>query len=428
MAAARRQPTPQQARDAATECVRRLQHAGHIAYFAGGCVRDELMDNHPVDYDIATDATPDKVKDLFQPAHLVGQAFGVVRVRVDHVWLEVATFRLEWGYQDGRRPDHVEYTDAEHDAQRRDFTINGLFYDPIADQVIDYVDGQRDIERRMIRAIGVPAERFAEDYLRMLRAVRFAARLNFEIDPATAEAIKENAPKLTEISRERIGAEIQLMFTRPGRARAARLIDELHLDAAALAGPTVDHEPICLDALSDEADYPAALAAWLIDRHMEPHRPTDHVALIDALDRIKVVQIVRRWRRMLMLSNEDRDALRDALLTLPRVVMWSDLNIAQRKRLLAREDWPRLRQLLDAVLVLCPHSDFDREAFAKDVEALFADGVAPTPLISGDDLIVEGLRPGPMFKHVLDHVYDAQLSGEIHTREQAVALAKRMAE
>jgi tRNA nucleotidyltransferase/poly(A) polymerase len=430
--------TPEAARAAAESAVRRLQQYGHVAYFAGGCVRDQIMGAHPVDYDIATDATPDLVRKLFRPAHLVGQAFGVVRARVDFVWLEIATFRLEWDYADGRRPDRVEFTDAEHDAQRRDFTINGLFYDPVADRVIDYVDGQRDIARRLIRAIGVPGERFAEDYLRMLRAVRFAARLNFEIDPATAEAIKVNATSLSKICRERIGGEIELMFQRAGRARAARLIDELHLDAAALNGPSVDREPICLAALDDAAarpgahhlaaDYPAALAAWVIDRHMEPHRPADRVALIDALDRIKAVQIVRRWRGGLMLSNDQRDALREALQTLPRVVMWADLNTAQRKRLMARPDWERLRALLEAVLVLCPHSDFDHAAFVRETTALAAEGVAPTPLLTGDDLVAEGLEPGPMFKRVLEHVYDAQLAGSVTTRQEATELAKALAE
>ncbi|QNN24008.1 CCA tRNA nucleotidyltransferase [Planctomycetales bacterium ZRK34] len=419
---------PQRARAAAEAAVRRLQQQGHVAYFAGGCVRDQIMGAQPVDYDIATDAPPDVVRGLFKPAHLVGQAFGVVRVRVDGVWLEVATFRLEWGYADGRRPDHVEFTDAEHDAQRRDFTINGLFYDPVADRVIDYVDGQRDIERRVIRAIGVPGERFAEDYLRMLRAARFAARLNFEIDPATAEAIKVNASKLGQISRERIGAELQLMFEREGRAHAARWIDELHLDAPSLNGQSVDREPICLTALDEAADYPAALAAWVIDRHMDPHRPADRVALVDALDRIKVVQIARRWRGALMLSNDQRDGLQEALLTLPRMVMWADLNTAQRKRLMAREDWARLSALLKAVLTLCPHGDFDMAGFDRDTAALAAEGVAPTPLITGDDLVAAGLSPGPMFKQILDHVYDAQLTGSVDTFDQAMQLAKALAE
>ncbi|MBI1370143.1 MAG: CCA tRNA nucleotidyltransferase [Planctomycetes bacterium] len=421
------QPVARQHRSAAQRAVQVLQWEGHAAYFAGGCVRDQLMGHDPSDYDVATDAPPEKVLKLFQTARLVGQAFGVVMVKVNHCWIEVATFRSESGYSDGRRPDAVEFTDEKTDAQRRDFTINGLFFDPVADRVIDYVDGQHDIERRLIRAIGLPAERFAEDYLRMLRAVRFAARFNFEIDPATAEAIKLNAPNLAKISRERIGAEVQMMFEHPGRTHAARLIDELHLDQPTLNGRTVDREPICLSLLDEWADFPTALAAWLIDRNLEPHRPNGLVEMIDALDRIKVVQIVRRWRNALMLSNEVRDALSELLLNLPRVLMWFDLNVAQSKRLLARDDWPRLHRLMKAAIGLCTEPAFEMDKFEAQMAAYQAAGVAPTPLLSGDDLIAEGMTPGPIFKQILDRVYDAQLSGAIATGEEAMTMAKSLA-
>src|SRR5689334_8290213 len=211
--------TPQQKHAAAEKIVRKLRERGHVAYFAGGCVRDQIMGREPSDFDVATDAPPGEVTKLFRRAKLVGQAFGVVRVGVDRAWIEVATFRREWGYADHRHPDHVQYTDAEHDARRRDFTINGLFYDPIDHRVIDFVEGQADIDRKVLRAIGEPRHRFEEDYLRMLRAVRFAARLGFTLDGPTADAIREFAPKLRGISRERIGQEVQLMLEHPARAR-----------------------------------------------------------------------------------------------------------------------------------------------------------------------------------------------------------------
>ena len=186
---------------AAEQVVRRLQQAGYTAYFAGGCVRDMRLGIEPVDYDVATEARPPQVVELFRHSRLVGEAFGVVLVRLMGCDVEVATFR------DGRRPDHVDFSDARHDAHRRDFTVNGMFYDPLADRLIDYVGGQEDLRRRVIRCIGEPAQRFDEDYLRMLRAVRFAARLGWPIDPATAQAIADHAPRLARISRERIGME-----------------------------------------------------------------------------------------------------------------------------------------------------------------------------------------------------------------------------
>ncbi len=212
----------QDLREAAVEVVRRLSEAGYTAYFAGGCVRDRLMGLEPTDYDVASDARPEQVGALFGGAHRVGESFGVMLVSAMGHQIEVATFRSDGFYSDGRRPDTVTFSDAGHDARRRDFTINGLFEDPLSGRVIDFVGGQADLEARLIKAIGDPEARLAEDRLRMLRAVRFAARFSFAIDAATAEAIRGGAEDLGRISRERIGQEVRRMLTDRNRAVAAR--------------------------------------------------------------------------------------------------------------------------------------------------------------------------------------------------------------
>lgn len=415
------------ARDAALKIVRVLRDGGHQALFAGGCVRDQIMGREPSDYDVATDAPPQRVLELFRVARHVGEAFGVVMVRISGAWVEVATFRKDVGHTDGRHPDQVVFTDAEHDAQRRDFTCNGLFYDPVTERVIDYVGGVQDIERRVIRAIGEPERRFEEDYLRMLRAVRFAAKLQFQIEPATLEAIRTHAHQLQHISRERIGMEVQMMLEHPTRARAAHLLHEVGLDGPALMDDPTDREPIALSHLELRAPYPGALAAWLIDRQIEPHRPGRIVELVDAVDRIRAAPVIRRWRKALTLSNQHRDTLEWLTATLPQALLWFELSVAQQKRMMAHEAWPQLLDLLRATVKLLREESFDLQNLEAQAARHEAQGVAPPPLVTGDDLVAEGFAPGPMFKRVLDRVYDAQLIGAVETREQAIELAKELA-
>ena len=195
-------------RDAAYKVVRQLHKAGYTALFAGGCVRDRLLDRPAKDYDVVTDAVPEQVTACFRRTLQIGAQFGVVMVLTDGQQVEVATFRTEGGYQDGRHPTHVEFASATEDASRRDFTVNGMFFDPIEKEVLDFVNGRQDLEKQVLRTIGDPDERFGEDYLRMLRAVRFAVKLEFEIEPATWAAIKKHAPKITGVSAERIASEL----------------------------------------------------------------------------------------------------------------------------------------------------------------------------------------------------------------------------
>ena len=409
-------------RGAAERIVRELRKRGYVAYFAGGCVRDMLLGIEPKDYDVATDASPDMVKEVFGNTKLVGEAFGVVRVRLMRPLceIEVATFRTEGAYSDGRRPDEVHFTDAEHDAQRRDFTINGLFYDPMTRKVIDYVGGRADIERKIIRAIGQAEDRFSEDYLRMLRAVRFAARLGWEMDQATMEAIKRHAKKLERISRERIGMEVVMMMAPcpgqggGGRAEAAGWMQRLGLDKPTLNESACDRPVKTLVALAGDADAVTALAAWAMDRHLD-----EQGELAERLTRMRVVQIARRWRKALVLSNEQIGGLLDRLMGLAELARWDTMTVAMRKRLLGREEWEAIEQLATA------QGEMDMRKLRRQAKALRADavGVNPKPLVTGDDLVGGGMEPGPAFKRILDAVYDAQLEGRVKNKRQAMKMA-----
>jgi tRNA nucleotidyltransferase/poly(A) polymerase len=396
-------------RTAAVDVVRTLAEAGHEAYFAGGCVRDRLMGHDPTDYDVATDAKPADVSGFFRKAQRVGESFGVTIVRHRGHPIEVATFRTEGVYSDGRHPDSVSFSDAEHDARRRDFTINGLFEDPLDDnRIIDYVGGQADLEARVIRAIGDPQARLREDALRMLRAVRFAARFEFEIEADTADAVRASAGDLRGVSRERIGQELKWMLSHPNRALAAWELQYLGLDGAVLREAGVTVAPRRLGRLPTDAAYPTALAAWLLDRDQDAPDLIDHA---------------RRWAEALLLSNVDRDALY-RILEIHQTLAgsWPLLGVAGQKRLAAR---PEVEQAL-AVL----KAD-DTQAFVdirRKVLALAETDLAPPPLIDGEDLIGLGLTPGPIFKRVLDAVYDAQLEGGLSGKSEALRLAKAIAE
>src|SRR5579883_2074530 len=224
----------QSERDFAIEVVRRLREAGHEALWAGGCVRDELLRLIPKDYDIATSALPEQVQKLFRRTIALGMSFGVIEVLGPRssegvLKIQVATFRSDVAYSDGRRPDAVVFASAREDALRRDFTINGMFFDPLENRLIDYVGGQKDLQARVLRAIGDPAQRFEEDKLRMLRAVRIATRFDLEIEPATAEAIRAQAPRIGIVSAERIAEELRKLLVDPHRARGMRWFMDLGL-------------------------------------------------------------------------------------------------------------------------------------------------------------------------------------------------------
>jgi tRNA nucleotidyltransferase/poly(A) polymerase len=422
-----RKAGPQSARAAAVAILSTLRRSGHTAYLAGGCVRDELLGLAPTDYDIATDATPDRIKSLFKRTNEVGAAFGVVLITLgpsegipEPATVEVATFRSEGPYTDRRRPDAVTFSDPRSDALRRDFTINALFLDPIsppaprapissASQVIDFVGGRDDLARKLIRAVGDPAARLAEDHLRALRAVRLAARLGFEIDPATAAAIRDHARALVGVSRERIGDELRKMLAHPSRARAVALLQDLGLDSPLLTEPPAQPAPRILAGLPEAPSYPACLAAWALDRgHPAQANPAD---------------LVSRYRHALSLSNDESDGLRNTLSALTRLPGWSQLPIAAQKRLAGLT--PGYPEALALYRSIDPGA---AEAVASRTRELAASppGLAPEPLLTGDHLVAAGMTPGPGFKTILDAVYDAQLEGRIGTREQALELARTL--
>lgn len=416
-------PVPDIQRRFAHEVVGRLHAAGFEAYWAGGCVRDRLLGREPHDFDVATSATPTQVRELFgrRRTLAVGMAFGVIVVLGPEGagQIEVATFRSEWGYDDGRHPSHVAFSSAQEDARRRDFTINGLFYDPVDDQVIDFVGGQEDLRAGIVRAIGLPDDRFAEDKLRMLRAVRFATGFGFALDRATREAIRRMAHQVTVVSPERIADEMERMLVGPDPAGAVRLLLETGLAAEVLPEimerPSSDKTPAAHREIVSEAlavlgrlsgpTFPLALAVLLADR-----------VSVEGVRRV-----CRRWR----LSNQTTDraewlaAQRGALREAP-ATRWSTL-----QKILVSPGVEELLRWAEAEAAVegreAAEVDFCRRRLAWPPERL-----DPPPLVTGDDLVAQGLAPGPLFGELLSRLRDAQLDGLIATKEEALALADRI--
>jgi len=396
-------------RAGATGIVNALIDAGHEAYFAGGCVRDRLLGIEPEDYDVATSGTPSDILRVFPRAQGVGQSFGVMLVRSAGRMYEVATFRADGGYSDGRHPDRVTFSDARHDAERRDFTINGLFENPVTGEIIDFVGGRRDIEARVIRAIGEAEARLREDQLRMLRAVRFAARFAFELEESTADAIRRGTDQLRGVSRERVGQEVKRMMVHPNRAVAAWTIQYLGLDEQVLLEAHHAAAPTRLSRLADDAPYPTALAAWMLDRKGG--------SAVDDQQR------ARQWGRSLVLSNAELEAV-ERCIHVHQVLKssWPELGVARQKRLVATSEFEQ------ALAVLLTEN---RSAFIqvrRQVADLIRTGLQPPPLINGNDLAGMGLAAGPTFGRVLEAVYDAQLEGTVADREQAMRLARYLIE
>jgi poly(A) polymerase len=417
----------------------RLRAAGHVAYFAGGCVRDLLLGRTPNDWDVATDAPPNRVRALFPNTQAVGAAFGVILVRHHGSVVEVATFRKDAEYVDGRHPTGVRFTTAEEDANRRDFTINGLFLDPLRagaleDQVIDYVGGRKDLQDRLLRAIGDAEARFNEDHLRMLRAVRFAARFGFAIEPATASAIRRHAPQLVRISPERIAEELRIMLTPPTRAAAYRMLEELELRQLIFrffelpAGPgRIDKSISVFAALAQDRVIPfgLALAAASIDHYLWSGPANADARRL--FERPMAAKVVRALRQALKISNDESDELRDTLDGLDPLVGFDPPTVAVVKRFLARATAGLSRDLLEALREIGMLDTALVRPLEERLAVLDKTEFAPPPFITGDDLTVAGLTPGPAFKRVLDAVYDAQLEDRVKTKEEALALALRLA-
>jgi poly(A) polymerase len=456
-------------KDFAISIVRTLLDHGHKAYFVGGCVRDLLLGREPADYDVTTDALPDEVMRIFPETYAVGAQFGVVLVplpkrdgagekdvasnvsaaennnRKDVACyaspkenaVEVATFRSDLGYSDGRHPDQVRFSkDPREDVERRDFTVNGLLLDPLTDEVLDFVGGRKDLEAGIIRAIGEPEHRFAEDKLRMLRAVRFGARFSYVIEPTTLQAIQQLAT-LNQVSRERVRDELTKMLTE-GHARAAfLLLDETRLLHEVLPeiektkgveqppqfhpeGDVFIHTLLLLDKLPQPC--PAALA-WGALLHDVGKPATFRVAP----DRIRFdghvdvgVKIAEEICRRLRFSNDDTDqilALVDNHMRFSHAMRMSESTFKKFVRM------PRFEEHLELHRLDCQasHGDLTSYNFTREKMASMPPQVMrPAPLITGDDLIAAGYHPGPQFKKILDAVEDGQLEGRLHNREEAL--------
>ncbi|MFM8253453.1 MAG: CCA tRNA nucleotidyltransferase [Planctomycetota bacterium] len=415
----------------ALEVVQRLRAAGFEALWAGGCVRDSLLGIEPKDYDVATDARPEQVRNVFgrRQTIAVGASFGVITVLGPrHVQpVEVATFRCDGQYSDGRHPDQVTFSDAAADAQRRDFTINGLFFDPLAERVIDYVGGQDDLRAGVVRAIGDARARFDEDKLRMIRAVRFAATYDFSLESTTLTAIRELAGELVIVSAERIAAEMRRLLPHPRRRRAVELLRESELLPVILPEiRAVDPQSPTNPELPPEASWNRLLEE--LDLLVAPSFSVGMATLINDICRhddgsrqIKLARdICRRWR----LSNDEANR-----------ICWL-LEHEETIRLALTTPWPKLQRILvhEGVTDLLTWSDAlatVRDGNTNAVEHCRRQMGRPThlwnppPLLTGDDLQRAGLKPGPFFRPLLDQIRDQQLEGLLTSSEQALEFALR---
>lgn len=423
----------------ARKIVARLRAAGHTALFAGGCVRDMLLGKSPKDFDIATDALPETVQKLFPRTVPVGAQFGVILVVENGEEYQVATFRSDGAYVDGRRPVDVTFCTPEGDALRRDFTINGMFYDPGAEKVIDYVAGRKDLETGIVRAIGNAADRFAEDKLRVLRGVRFAATLDFEIEPATWDALRAGAAAIHEVSAERIREEIVKILVSPQRVRGFDLLDasgllrEILPEVAALRGceqppefhPEGDvfvHTRLMLSLLPDTVSIPLALSVLFHDIGKPPTMQIDPTGRIRFNGHESVsARMTEAIMRRLRFSNEETDATIEMVQNHMVFKDVQNMRVARLKRFMAR---PTFADELELHRVDClgSHGMLDNLHFLKARKEEFAnEPLIPPPLLRGDDLIALGWKPGPKFKEVLDAVQTRQLEGTLRSPGEALA-------
>jgi putative nucleotidyltransferase with HDIG domain len=428
-------------REAAIAIIERLRERGHESYLAGGCVRDFLLNKPPQDYDITTSAKPEQIQQLFQHTIPVGAQFGVMLVVIDDEPFEVATFRFDGPYLDGRRPSHVRYGSLQEDIFRRDFTINGMVYDPIEDRIIDLVGGKEDLQARRIRAIGNPQARFAEDRLRMIRAIRFAASLKFAIEDETFQAIKELAPTLTQISWERIGEEITRILIEGGARTGFELLDATGLLQIAL--PEIE----AMKGVEQSSDYhpegDVFTHTMLTLSHLgSPSETLGYGCLLHDVG--KPICVRREGDRITFYGHTEKGAemAEQVLIRLKRGravrervaylvqnhlrhTQAPKMRLSTLKRFLREDGIDELLELarIDA---LSASGDLQYYRFCTErLAELKQEEIRPAPLLRGRDLIEMGFTPGPVFSAILKQVEDAQLGGELTSHEQAVEWVNR---
>ena len=432
-------------RPLADRICRTLRDRGHQAYLVGGCVRDLLLGCEPVDYDVATDATPDRILELFPGSLAVGAKFGVVVVSDESVQVEVATFRSDIGYSDGRHPDRVEFTlSPEQDVQRRDFTINALLLDPFTNEVLDFIGGQKDLKDGIIRAIGNPAQRFQEDKLRMIRAVRFAARFRYAIESSTFLAITKLAPEILQVSAERIRDELTKILTEGAARRSFELLDETRLlpevvpEIARMKGveqppqfhPEGDvwiHTLLMLEHLRAGC---SPTLAWGVLLH-DVGKPPTFTPASGPNGRIRFDHHVEVGAKMaeeiggrLRFSNDETTQIVALVANHLRFKDVHQMKLATLKRFVRL---PKFDEHLELHRLDClsSHRNLDAYNFVqKFITETPVEQVRPPRLLSGEDLKALGYQPGPRFKEILAAIEDAQLNGVIHSREEALQLIR----
>ncbi|MCX7817355.1 MAG: CCA tRNA nucleotidyltransferase [Syntrophales bacterium] len=424
----------------ATYIVQRLRSAGYEASFVGGCVRDFVMGVIPEDYDIVTSAKPEKIQKIFNHTVAVGAAFGVVVVIIDDKKFEVATYREEKEYKNGRHPSKVNFADVMEDVKRRDFTINGLLMDPVTGEITDLVGGMEDIEKRLIRTIGKPEERFQEDHLRMLRAIRFAAQLNFTIEESTLLAINSLAYMINRISAERIREELTKIVSQKGADKGLELLfstgllEEILPEVAALRGveqpPTYHPEgdvwthtlrifEILPDIKGTSWEPVLAWAALLHDTGKRVTKTEDENGIhfyghVKASENI-AASIMKRLR----FSNTDTEKVISLIHNHMRFLHVREMKLSTLKRFLRMPDFS-LHLTLHLLDCLASHGILENYDYCRrKLEELPPEKLKPNPLLTGHDLIALGFTPGPLFGKILKEVEDAQLNGQIVTKEEA---------
>lgn len=424
-------------REGAEVVCRRLHEAGYEALFAGGCVRDLALGTDPVDFDIATSARPDDVAALFSRTVPVGVRFGVTLVVTDKGAYEVTTFRSDGDYLDHRRPSQITYSDARGDAARRDFTINGMFLDPRSDEVIDYVGGQADLDAGVIRAIGDPEERFREDRLRMIRAVRFAAKLRSTIEPATFEAVCAKAPRILDIAWERIGDELRKILADGEASRglallsASGLLAKILPEVEAMCGvaQSPDHHPegdvfahtrLCVAGLEAGHDEALRLAVMLHDVAKPVCAETGNDGRIRFHGHCeRGGEMAREICTRLRCSNMVRDKVEWLVANHLRHLSAREMRLSTLKRFLAEPFFDDLLELI-RIDALAGSGNLDLWHFLKNRQAGFSQAeIAPEPLLRGAQLIALGYAPGPGMGEILEAIYDAQLEGVFCDHEGA---------
>jgi poly(A) polymerase len=426
-------------KDKAEAIVSRLVEAGYPAYFVGGTVRDMLMGRAPSDIDVATGAPPEVVSSLFERTAAVGKQFGVLLVIIEEETFEVATFRKEGPYEDGRRPAWVSRADARADVTRRDFTLNGLFYDPIRDEVLDWVGGRKDIEKKLVRSIGDPRLRFSEDKLRLLRAVRFASTLDFEVEDDTGRVLIEMATEIRAVSSERIRDELIKMFTGPNPHRGLELLDRYGLLEPVLPeifrmkgieqgeryhpeGDVFEHTVKILSYLS-RPSVTLAFAALFHDVGKPPTRDTKGSALFPNHAKVGA-QMSRAILNRLRFDRRTRDLIVDMVENHLWFLDVRKMRPATLRRFLARENFAEELELhrLDC---LAGSGDLSNYTFAREkIEELERQPLPKPPLLRGNDLIELGFTPGPRIGRILNEVEDKRLEGVLASKEEAKSWVK----